>query len=1026
MAVTDIFLKRPVLAISINLFILCIGLFSCFKLPIRQFPQLSTAVITINTSYPGANAHTIAGLITTPIESAIASAEGIDYIKSSSQPNTSSITAYLRLNANPDLVLLDIINKVQQTSNLLPNGSLKPIIEKKSDGSTPLMYISLQSKSLSPQSMTDYAIRSIQPQLSNLEGVAKIDILGGKKYALRIHLDPLLMSAYGLSAEDIMKALSQNQFITTAGQVKNEYLATPLSTDTDLHDLKQFKKMLINCSDGTAIRLHQVAHVFLGAESNDEEARFDGQSAIFLAVTPTPSANPLQVIERVRKHLPLLKQQYPKGMHSKIVYDATQYIHAAIDEVITTLCEAVLIVILVMYLFLGSWRAVLVPILTIPLSLIGMGVFLQIFSCSINLLTLLAFVLAIGLVVDDAIVVVENIHRHYARHQDPWRACLEGSSEIASAIVGMTITLAAVFAPIAFSQGLTGSLFKEFALTLAGTVLLSGVIAITLSPLMNLKLLKQTHTQPFAWMTWFQNRLESLEIRYSHILSNILQYRTTALILALYALILAPFLYQFSAHEMAPEEDQGFFFIISSGQAQATKNANRPYVAEIDKLLNGIPEMAHRFYINSPNPFIGLILKPWSKRDVSQFKLKNPLQENLNHVTGLNSYAVIPPALPGGGDGAPFQMVLQSFNSISYLANHSEKLLQLAKNTGLFIFINDSLKINQLHYELVIDREKAKLLGLNMQNIGQMLNAALAENQMNYFAMNDRRYIIVPRLAKDFRLTPEQILELNLIGSQQNQIPLSNFVHLKPVYEPNALTHFQQANSSSLEGVLRPGVSMGQAIETLSNLAKQNLPQDIHFDFAGQARQFLQEQSSLLPIFILALICIYLVLSIQYNNFKDPLIILTTLPMCFVAALLPLFFGLSTINIYTQIGLLTLIGLISKHGILIVDFANQLKNEFQYSAQEAVLEAARLRLRPILMTTAAMIFGVFPLLIAEGAGAKSRLAIGLVICFGMSIGTLFTLFILPCIYTLLNQKANPFNLSSANIRQASEVKITSA
>jgi multidrug efflux pump len=1004
MAFTDIFLKRPVLAISINLFILCIGIFSCLKLPIRQFPQLSTAVITINTTYPGANAHTIAGLITTPIESAIASAEGIDYIKSSSQPNISTITAYLRLNANPDLVLLDIINKVQQTTNLLPNGALKPMIEKKSDGSTPLMYISLQSKILTPQNMTDFAIRSIQPQLSNLEGVAKIDILGGKKYALRIHLDPIALNAYGLSAEDIMKALSQNQFITTAGQIKNQFLATPLSTNTDLHQLKQFKKMLINCPDGTSIRLNQVANVFLGAESYDEEARFDGQAAIFLAVTPTPSANPLQVIERVRKHLPLLKLQYPKGMQSKIVYDATQYIHAAIHEVLVTLCEAVLIVIAVMYLFLGSFRAVLVPIMTIPLSLIGMGIFLQIFGCSINLLTLLAFVLAIGLVVDDAIVVVENIHRHYARHHDAWKACLEGSAEIANAIVGMTITLAAVFAPIAFSQGLTGSLFKEFALTLAGTVLLSGVIAVTLSPLMNLKLLNQNHSTPFPWMVWFQNRLETLENRYFHMLSKTLQHRNTALIIAIYAVLLTPFLYQLSAHEMAPEEDQGFFFIIGTGQAQATKIANRPYVNEIDKLLSDIPEMAHRFYINSPNPFIGLILKPWSKRDVSQSKLKNPLQDSLNHVTGLNSYAVIPPALPGGGDGAPFQMVLQSFNSIPYLAAHSEKFLQLAKNTGLFIFLNDSLKINQLHYELLIDREKAIQSGLNMQNIGQMLNAALAENQMNYFAMNDRRYIIVPRLAKDYRVNPEQILELQLIDKNQNLIPLSNFVSLKPQYEPNALTHFQQANSSSLDGVLRPGVSMGQAIDTLKALALKNLPQDIHFDFAGQARQFLQEQSSLLPIFILALICIYLVLSIQYNNFKDPLIILTSLPMCFCAALLPLFFGLSSINIYTQIGLLTLIGLISKHGILIVDFANQLKKEFQYTAQEAVIEAARLRLRPILMTTAAMIFGVLPLLFAEGAGAKSRMAIGLVICFGMSIGTIFTLFILPCIYTIVNQK----------------------
>jgi multidrug efflux pump len=1019
MAFTDTFLKRPVLSLSINIFIFCIGIFSCLKLPIRQFPQLTTAVITINTTYPGANAHTISGLITTPIETAIASAEGVDYIKSSSQPNLSTITCHLRLNANSETVLLDIINKVQQTSNLLPPGALRPVIEKKSDSATPLMYISLQSSSLSPQNMTDYAIRSIQPQLSNLEGVAKIDIMGGKKYALRIHLNPLKLLAYGLSSSDIMEALSKNQYITTAGQTKNQYIATPLSTNTDLHDLKAFRKMLILCHDGSSIRLAQVAKVFLGAESYDEEARFDGQAAIFLAVTPTPSANPLQVIERVRKHLPILESQYPQGLHSQVVYDATQYIHAALQEVLTTLFEAVMIVVGVLYLFLGSWRAVLVPILTIPLSLIGMGVFLQIFGCSINLLTLLAFVLAIGLVVDDAIVVVENIHRHYARHQNAWQACLEGSGEIAKAIVGMTITLAAVFAPITFSQGLTGSLFKEFALTLAGTVLLSGVIAITLSPLLNLKLLKPAHQAPFAFVRWFHTKLSTLEIRYFQLLSLTLQNRRVAIILVSFAVLLSPMLYQFAAHEIAPEEDQGFFFIVSTGQAQATKSANRKYVNQMDDILKNTPGMAHRFLINSPTPFLGLILKPWSVRDVSQFKLKNPLQEQLNHVTGLNTYAIIPPALPGGGDGAPFQMVLQSFGSIQHLSKFSDDLLQKAKETGLFIFINSSLKINQKHYELEIDREKANLSGLDMQQIGQMLSNALSENQMNYFALNDRRYVIIPRLEKSAQLFPEQIEELQLVDNQQNLIPLSNFIHLKPIYEPNAITHFQQASSSSLDGVLRPGVTMGQAIDTLKLIAKDVLPSDIHYDFAGQSRQFIQEQSSLLPIFILAVICIYLVLSIQYNSFRDPLIILTSLPLCFCAALLPLFFGLSTINIYTQIGLLTLVGLISKHGILIVDFANQLKEEFHYSVNEAVAEAARLRLRPILMTTAAMIFGVFPLLIADGAGAKSRMAIGLVITFGMSFGTLFTLFIVPSIYSLIsvaskNLKDHKFDAANIN------------
>lgn len=999
MAFTDLFLKRPVLSLSLNIFIFCMGLFACLKLPIRQFPELTTAVITIQTTYPGASAHSIAGLITTPIESSIASAEGIDYIKSSSQPNLSAITCYLRLNADSQTVLLDIINKVQQVSNLLPPNALRPVIEKKSDSATPLMYISLQSQNLSPQRMTDYAIRAIQPQLSNLEGVAKIDIIGGKKYALRIHLDPILLSAYGLSAADVMQGLNKNQFMTTAGQTKNQWIATPLSSNTDLHDLKTFKKMYIPCRDGSSIRLHQVAKVYLGSESYDEEARFDGKKAIFLAVTPTPRANPLQVIKVIRAFLPQLESQYPKGLQSKIVYDATKYIHAALDEVLMTLFEAIGIVIVVMYLFLGSWRSVLIPVLTIPLSLIGMGIFLQFFHCSINLLTLLAFVLAIGLVVDDAIVVVENIHRHFTKHQNPWQAALEGSREISQAVIAMTITLSAVLLPVAWSQGLTGSLFKEFALSLAGTVLLSGVIALTLSPLLNLKLLKIHQTQN-PLVVWFQKQCDRLEIRYVQALSSILQHRAIAIILIVFAIVLSPLLYRYAAHEIAPEEDQGFFLVVGTGQAQATKYHNRPFVEEMDEILKSMPGQAHHFFINSPNPFLGLILKPWSQRDITQFKLKNPLQEKLNHVTGINAYAIIPPALPGSGDGPPFQMILQSFGDIQELAQYSQELTQKAKALGLFIFLNSSLKINQQHVEIVIDREKAKASGIDMQQIGQMLSAALAENQMNYFVMDDRRYVIIPRLEQQTMIYPEQIEELSVFDNQQHRIPLTHLIHLKTHFEPNALTHFQQANSSSLDGVLMPGVSMGEAVHRLQQLAKATLPQSIHVDFAGQSRQYLQEQSSLLPIFILAMICIYLVLSVQYNSFRDPLIILTSLPMCFCTALLPLFFGLSTINIYTQIGLLTLIGLISKHGILIVDFANHLQKQMHYSNDEAVIEAARLRLRPILMTTSAMIFGVLPLLFAHGAGSKSRMAIGWVISCGMSFGTLFTLLIVPCIYSL--------------------------
>lgn len=1005
MAITSLFLKKPVLSISLNILIFCLGIFCCFKLPISQYPLVSHAVIQITTPYPGANPHLVAGLVTSPIETAIANAEGIDYVTSKSVANQSLITVHLKLNANSETLLIDIINKLGQISNQLPDGALKPIVEKKSDTATPLMYISLQSPALSPQHMTDYAMRVIQPQLNNLEGVAKIDILGGRKYALRVILDPNQMAAHQLSTLDVIQAFKQNQIMTTAGQTQNELLMTPLMTNTDLHQVKDFQGLSIQCQDGSRIHLKDIAKVILGSENNDDEATFDGQKSIFLAITPTPTANPLIVIKKVRAQLPILESQYPKNLSSEVVYDATKYIKAALHEVILTLLEAIAIVIAVIYLFLGSWRAVIIPVITVPFSLLGMTTFLYMTHCSINLLTLLAFVLAIGLVVDDAIVVLENIHRHFAKHGQILKACEEGGAEISKAVIGMTITLAAVFTPIAFSQGLTGSLFKEFALTLAGTVLLSGVIALTLTPLLNTLILNHEHN-PNRLTQWFQDQLTTLEHFYFKKLSQVVLHKSNTLIIIGFAFILAPLLYLYAAHEIAPEEDQGFFLVISNGQAQATKTANRPYTHEIEAIFKKIPQMAHYFILNSASPFSGLVLQPWEQRDVSQFKLKTPLQEDLNQITGLNSFAIIPPALPGGGDGAPFQMVLESFGSVTELVEYAEKLLQLAKNSGLFIFVNNSLKMNEIHYQLSIDREKAADSNLSMEQISHMLSGALANGQINYFALDDRRYTIIPRLAQNYRLSPQQLLELNLVNQNQQLVPLANFIHLKPIIEPNVISHFQQANSAVIEGVPLPGISIGQIMQRIIPIANQELPSQIHYDFAGVSRQYMQENSSLGPIFLLALILIYLVLAVQYNSFKDPMVILASLPLTFCAALLPLFIGFSSVNIYTQIGLLTLIGLISKHGILIVDFANQLQITHGYTALEAVIEAAKLRLRPILMTTAAMLFGVIPLIFADGAGAKSRFAMGIVISFGISLGTFFTLFVVPCIYGLVTKNKN--------------------
>lgn len=1003
MSITDYFLKKPVISISINLMILCIGVFSCFKLPIRQFPKMSTAVININTSYPGADSHLVAGLVTSTLENSIANAEGIDYMTSQSNKGMSAITVHLKLNADSQTVLLDIINKVQAVTNLLPPAAMKPVIEKKSDSATPLMYISLKSPSLSSQTMTDYAFRVIQPQLSNLDGVAKIDIIGGQKYALRITLHPEQLMAHHLSENDIVNAINANQYLTTAGEIKNQYIATALVTNTDLHQLQDFKKLNIACPDGSLIRLQDVAKISLGAENYDTEARFDGQKAIFLAVTPTPTANPLIVIEDVRKNLPILQSQFPANLTAEVVYDATKYIKEALHEVATTLFEAIAIVVGVIYLFLGSWRAVLIPIITIPFSLIGMATILYAADCSINLLTLLAFVLAIGLVVDDAIVVVENIHRHFERTHDIWKACLQGSAEICKPVIGMTITLAAVFAPIAFSQGLTGSLFKEFALTLAGTVLLSGFIAITLSPLLNSKLISKNQLQGSRIFLLFQEKLEKIEQSYHKKLSIVLQHKNISLVLLAFSLCLTPVLYQLAAHEIAPEEDQGFFFMVSTGQAQATKIGNRVYTQEMEKIFNNISAMDHYFLINSTSPIAGLVLKPWKSRDISQFKLKTPLQQDLNKITGLNTFAVIPPALPGGGDGPPFQMVLQSYGELKDLVSKADEILNEAKKSGLFIFIDTNLKINEMQYEIHIDREKAAMMGFSMSQIGQVLSSSLANGQVNYFSMSDKRYNIIPQIKHVNREYVEQLNELSLVNPHKQMVPLANLIDLKPRYEPNNIPHFQQANAATIQGVLLPGIPMGKAIAELQRIADAHIPKQYRIDFGGQARQFLQEQSSLLPIFILALITIYLVLACQYNSFRDPFIILTSLPLTLCAALIPAYIGLCSINIYTQIALLTLVGLISKHGILIVDFANEVKAKEGLDLRQAVMKAANMRMRPILMTTAAMLFGVLPLVFADGAGAHSRIEMGIIITFGMGIGTLFTLFIVPCMYCFVSK-----------------------
>lgn len=1000
MKFTDLFIKRPVLAMVVSLLIFLFGLNSIAKMQIRQYPRMDNTVITVTTSYPGADADLIAGFITTPLEAAVASAEGIDYMTSTSVQGLSTITLTIKLNFNPQVAFTDVMSKVQQTINQLPPQAQQPVIIKSSDSSTPLMYISLDSKEMTPQQITDYAVRVVQPQLQTVDGVSTAQILGGATYSMRVFLDPIKMAALGISPADVSNVLARNNFLTAAGNTKGEYVAINMTAKTDLNNEQEFSNLIVRSNNNAIIRLKDIGRVILGSQNYNTTVTFNGKKAVFIAITPTPTANPLTVISDVRKIFPSITREFPPSLSGTIVYDATDFIRASIHEVIQTIVEAALIVIVVIFLFLGSFRSVIIPVVTIPLSLIGVCTLMLFLGYSINLLTLLAFVLAIGLVVDDAIVVVENVHRHLEEGKKPFEAALIGAREIALPIIAMTITLAAVYAPIGFMGGLTGALFKEFAFTLASAVLISGIIALTLSPMMCSKILSAEMNNG-KFVQFLDRKFHAIKIRYQRMLHSLLDTRAIMLVFSAVVLLVLPYLYINTPKETAPEEDQGFFFVVGTAPQYATINYIEAFTKTFDTIYKSFPETAHYFSINQSAPVSGMVLKPWGERDRTQFSLKKPLQQKLDGVAGLKSFAIIPPPLPGGGSGTPVQFVIKTTNDFQTLFEVSNQLITKARASGLFIYLDNSLKFNQPEIEFQINRSKASDMGLDMQAIGSSLTSALSGNYVNYFNLQGRSYQVIPQLERQYRLLPQQLGKIYIRAANGTMVPLSTIITPKEKTQPNAVSHFQQLNSATIQGVMMPGTTLGQGLEFLQQEASTSLPKGFTYDFGGQSRQFVQEGNALIFAFFLAIIIIFLVLSAQYESFRDPLIVLISVPMSICGALIPLNLGAASINIYTQVGLITLIGLISKHGILIVDFANQLQREKNLDRRAAVEEAAAIRLRPILMTTAAMVFGVFPLLIAAGAGAVSRFDIGLVISTGLLIGTGFTLFVVPTLYSYI-------------------------
>lgn len=1021
---TDLFIRRPVLSIVVSLLILLVGLRAVFDLPLRQFPELTNTVITVSTAYPGAPAELMQGFITTPIEQAVAAVDGVDYLTSSSNQSSSTVTAYIKLNHDSGDAMTEVMSKVQQVKYQLPREANDPIITKSVGQSVQSMYISFSSPDMASASISDYITRVVRPLISTVAGVASVDIIGGQIFAMRVWLDPGRMAARGVTADEVAAAIRTNNYQSAPGQAKGYFVVTNVTADTALTDVTQFRDLVVKSADGALVRLRDIATVDLGPQNSNTAAMLSGENAVIIGISPTPTGNPMEVSKGIRDLLPEIDRTMPPTLKYAVAYDVAQFIEASIEEVAATLIEAMLIVIVVIFLFLGSVRSVLIPVITIPLSIVGVAMMMLAFGFSLNLLTLLAMVLAIGLVVDDAIVVVENVYRHIEEGDTPVQAALTGAREIVGPVVAMTITLAAVYAPIGFLGGLTGALFREFAFTLAGAVVISGVIALTLSPMMCATLLKP-HMNDGKFAKSIDRTFSKLTAWYSRKLAISLDYRPVTAMFAAAVFAGVVFLFVNTQQELAPAEDQG----VVLAQIAAPKYANLDYTTaygrKLDEMLAIYPEARSRFILfgqGGPEGGIAAMdLKDWGDRDRSAMELQPLLQEQLNTLDGVKGFAFTLPSLPGPFGGLPVQFVMSSAGTYESIYQVTEDLKNKARESGLFMVVDSDLAFDSPVIRLQIDRSKASDLGISMQSIGDTLATLVGENYVNRFSLEGRSYEVIPQVPRASRLTADSLRNFYVKTGAGDQIPLSTVVSFTTGVEPTGLNRYNQLNSAIFRAIPMPGTSIGQAVEFLQEEAR-NLPKGFTSDFLAESRQYVEEGNQLMITFLFALIIIYLVLAAQFESLRDPLVILVSVPLSIFGALLPLFFGLSTINIYTQVGLVTLIGLITKHGILMVSFARDMQIKDNCDRRTAIEHAAQVRLRPILMTTAAMVSGLFPLLFASGAGAASRFSLGLVVVSGMAVGTLFTLFVLPTVYTWL---ATDHRAASKSAR-AREMEMTPA
>ena len=1007
MNVSEIFIKRPVLSTVLGLLILLLGFQGMFNMQTRQYPEVDETVITVTTIYPGASPELIQGFITSPISAAVATAEGVDYVTSQSRPSASVVTVNMRLGENPDVALTEVISKVQEVRGQLPPDARDPNVVKGTGMTFATMYLGVRNPNMSPEQVTEYIERVIVPRMSTIAGVAEAQIMGAAEYAMRVWVDPVRLAGQGLTAQEVMAAINNSNFLSAPGRTRNEFVTYPIALESTLQTPETFAALPISGEGDEVVRLRDVARVELAAANSDMVVSFDGEAGTFIGVFPSPSANPLDMSTAVRAELPAIQASLPEGMSMTLMFDATEQIEASIEEVLVTIVQATVIVALIILLFLGSFRSVAMPLVAIPLSLVGVAFLLFIMGYSINLLTLLAMVLAIGLVVDDAIIVVENIQRHIDEGASPLQASYRSMRELTAPIIAMMLTLIAVFTPLFFTGGLTGALFTEFAVTLAGAVFISGVVALTISPMMSARILRAGGGNRFQ--LWLDRNFTAFEGWYARRVEGSLKVRPVTVLIVLVLSGVTVFLFMKTSSELAPEEDSGALFSFVNAPSYATTDYTSRYIGEMRALTQDLPELSANFSIvgfggQTNSGIMVWAFDDWADRDRSQAEIQTDLQARLAPIAGVQAFVFAPPSLPGAGGGLPISLVIQSTGSPAQVFETAERVKQQAEASGRFIVVQNSLSFDTNELVISIDRDRAAALNLPASQIGAALSLLVGDGAIAQFDRDSNSYDVILQVPQEYRDNPERLGEYFVRSNSGDMVPLSAVIEVGTKASAASIEQFNQLNSATITALPMIGVSTGEGLTILEDIARPLLADGFFIDYADQSRLERAEGNTIVIAFALAIIVIYLVLAAQFESFRDPFIILMSVPLSIFGVIVPLNLGLGTLNIYTQVGLITLIGLITKHGILIVEFANQQRQEFGLDREAAVVAAARLRLRPILMTTAATAEGVVPLMIADGAGAAARAAMGLVIFSGITVGTIFTLFVVPTFYSLVSPR----------------------